>query len=96
MVEKATTPYSENIVEIETVQLDLLAAYEFDAGRDKNGYTILIWDTILNERGHTFAGFIQLWKRNGTLRPAFVRDQRSIISRVFNQLTDAEQGKLHE
>jgi hypothetical protein len=96
LVEKSTTPYADNSDLLFTVETDVLAAYEFDAGRGKNSYTMQMWDVILNPSGHTFAGFLVLWKQRGSLSPGFAKDQRSIISRAWNQLIDAEFGKLHE
>jgi len=96
LVEKATTPYSDNTEEIGSVSLDLLRAYEYDAGRKKNAFTLAQWDIVLNQSGDSFAGFLVLWKKRGSLPLAFVMAKRAQISVGFNQIIDAEFGKNRE
>jgi hypothetical protein len=96
LIDKSYTPYKEHLDEIASVKLDVLKAYEYDAGRAQNKLTMQMWDTLLDEKGSTFFGTLELWRVKGQLHPAFVAIKRSQVSQAFNQIVDAESGKVHQ
>ena len=93
LMDKATTPYSQNSDKIDTVVLDLNKAYEYDKGRSENQQTVDLWKTLLNPEGHSFAGFLQLWKRKGQLHPDYIEEKKTDVEDAFNQIILLEQGK---
>src|SRR5215469_2948805 len=76
LMDRATTPYSQNTDKIDAVILDLNKAYEYDKGRLKNQITVQLWTKLLSPNANLFGGFIRYWKSRGELHPAYIQEKK--------------------
>src|SRR5215469_11015911 len=74
LMDRASTPYSQNTEKVDGVMLDLNKAYEYDKGRAKNQITVQLWTKLLNPEGNLFGGFIRYWKSRGELHSAYIEE----------------------
>ena len=93
LMDKGSTPYSQNSEKIDAVLLDMNKAYEYDKGRARNEKTTALWTALLNPEGKLFGGFIRYWKTRNELHPAYIDEKKKDISDAFDQIIQLEQGK---
>ncbi len=93
LMDKATTPYSDHIKDIEAVQLELAKAAEYDNGRPLNRYTIELWKTLRSDSG-ILNRFLVSWKKSGTLSSTFIDDKKAHVARAFDDIIQLESGKI--
>jgi hypothetical protein len=93
LMDRASTPYSQNTEKVDGVMLDLNKAYEHDNRRAKNQITVQLWTKLLNPEGNLFGGFIRYWKSRGELHPAYIGEKKKDIEDAFDQIIQLEQGK---
>lgn len=93
LMAKATEPYLQHQAAAESLILDAYKAREYARGRPKNDESIQQWDIMLNPTGHMLGGFMERWKAQGGLSPAFVQEARSQVEKGFDQIIALESGK---
>jgi hypothetical protein len=93
LMDRASTPYSQNTQQIDAVILDLNKAYEYDKGRPRNQITVQLWTKLLSPNGNLLGGFIRYWKTRGELHPAYIEEKKKDIEDAFDQIIQLEQGK---
>ncbi len=93
LMDKATTSYDDHVKDIETVQLELAKAAEYDNGRPLNRYTIDLWKTLRSDDG-ILKRFLMSWKKRGTLSSDFIYDKKEHMARAFDDIIQLESGKI--
>jgi hypothetical protein len=92
LMDKATTPYENHLKDIESVQLELAKAAEYDNGRPSNRFTIEQWKILRGDTG-ILNRFLESWKKSGTLSSAFINDKKEHVAREFDDIIRLESGK---
>jgi hypothetical protein len=95
---KATDSYASHQREIAEVQIALDKAYEYDRGRPTNQTTVQMWGVLLKtDSEHPDEGlwprFLERWRKNGMLSPAFISDKKEHIAAAFDEIIALESGK---
>jgi len=98
LMELAVSPYSSQTAKIESVNLQMQKAYEYDRGRPMNETTLQLWDVLLKtDPAHPENGlwprFLERWRKNGTLSPVVISDKKEHIATAFNAIIALESGK---
>lgn len=98
LMELAVSPYSSQTAKIESVNLQMQKAYEYDRGRPMNETTVQLWDVLLKtDPAHPENGlwprFLERWRKNGTLSPVVISDKKEHIATAFNAIIALESGK---
>jgi hypothetical protein len=94
LMDKATDSFSAHAREVETVNLTLSKAYEYDKGRPLNAITLKQWDLLLSPDHDLFGGFLRDWKRKGQFKPVAVSERKTQVADGFDQIIGLESGKL--
>jgi hypothetical protein len=92
LMDRATTPYSQNTDKIDAVILDLTKAYEYDKGRATNQDTVTLWTKLLSPDA-LFGAFIRYWKTKGQLPSGYIEVKKKDVEDAFDQIIQLEQGK---
>lgn len=90
---KATDSYSSHTAEIQSVNLSIDKAYEYDRGRPLNQETVKMWEILRDPDRHLYGGFIRRWREKGALRPAYRDEKKKDIAEAFDQISGLEIGK---
>lgn len=90
----AENDFTSNRKQIETVIVQMDKVYEYEKNRPKNSLTIQLWDKLRDSTGHLFGGFISRWERDGTLRPAFIKESKLQVSEAFDIIAQLESKKI--
>ena len=90
----ATDEYSNHTEEVKKVQTQIQKIYEYEKNRPKNSITTKMWEKMLDSSGHLYGGFIQYWKKKGSLNPANIKNEKEMISNSFDQIAQLESKKI--
>jgi len=94
LMEKATTPYSKNIDEIDKLVLELEKAYEYAKGLPWNEVSAEQWRTLITqEDGLLFGDFLNAWKEQGTVSQVYIAGAIEDISYSFDTIICLEISK---
>jgi hypothetical protein len=93
LMDRATGAFSSHETEIQSVNLTLEKAYEYDRGRAQNSITVKQWEILLDPNRNLFGGFIRRWREKGSLRPAYIAEKKTDIAEAFDQIIELERGK---
>jgi hypothetical protein len=98
LVGKATENYSAHLSEINSVNLALEKAYEYDKDRPLNTSTRKEWEDLLvvkpdDPKSGIIPRFFARWQRKGSLKPQALADDRQNISDAFDIIIQSENGK---
>ena len=94
LMDRATEPYGEHRVEVDTLRAHLARAYAREQGRPNNEKTLQQWGILTAPQGHLLAGFLALWERRSVLDVAFIDEARVQVADAFDEITGLENGKL--
>jgi hypothetical protein len=94
LMDKATDSFSAHAKEVETVNLTLSKAYEYDKGRPLNAITLKQWNLLLSPDHDLFGGFLRDWKSKGQFKPVAVSEKKKQVGNGFDQIIGLESGKL--
>ena len=94
LMDKATDSFSAHAKEVESVNLTLRKAYEYDKGRPLNAITLKQWDLLLSPDHDLLGGFLRDWKRKGQFKPVAVSEKKKQVADGFDQIIGLESGKL--
>lgn len=91
MAKDSITLHKEEVMEFET---KLQKVYEYEKNRPKNEITLKMWDLLLNPEGHLLGGFLNRWKTTALLSPAFITNEKKLVSDAFDQIAGLESHKI--
>lgn len=94
LLDKASTPYSENREDVEALKLDLLKAWEYAKGRPDSETSARQWEMLIDPERNRVGNFLIRWEERERLSPALVREYRVIISDTFDTIISLESGKI--
>jgi len=94
LIEKAVTPYEQNQAEIAALRYTLNQGYEYANGLPKNEITTQQWVIMKNPHGHLMGGFLERWQAKQILKPAFIKNVKSLVSAGFDTIIGLESGKI--
>jgi hypothetical protein len=90
----ATEDYTAHVQDIETLQLNLQKAYEYEKNRPKNDVTAQMWALLLNPDEHLLGGFFTLWKEEGKLGETAVSRAKQQVGEAFDKIAGLESKKI--
>lgn len=94
---KATSSYDSNKDAIDTFNVSLRKAYEYDKNRPLNKDTTKMWEILMDPAGHSLGGFFTEWQKKGSIpHQVYIQFRQKQIGLEFDEIASAEQGKLHE
>lgn len=94
LVDKAITPYSDNLNTINALKIKIDKAYEYAKGRPKNEIITKQWEIMKSPSRNLFGGFLARWEEKVTLSKDIVAGAKSNISLAFDQIIGLESGKI--
>jgi hypothetical protein len=95
LMDKATTPYAQNTVEIDAVYFSLNQGYEYANGIPKNEITTAQWAIMKDPERNLLGGFLKRWQEKQTLKPACINSAKIIIGNGFDAIIGLESGKIN-
>jgi hypothetical protein len=95
LMTKANTSYDSHLAEIETVFLDVNKAYQYDYSRPLNTITVQMWNLLRDPNRDTYAGFLKMWKKRGTLPQGYIDQEQIVVGYAFDRIAQLESGKVH-
>ncbi|MDR2802531.1 MAG: hypothetical protein LBB31_04860 [Prevotellaceae bacterium] len=90
----ATEDYAAHVQDIETLQLNLQKAYEYEKNRPNNDITTQMWALLLNPEEHLLGGFFTLWKEEGKLGETAVSRSKQQVGEAFDKIAGLESKKI--
>jgi len=94
LVDKSNEPYAQHAAEIADIETRCRKAYEYANGLPNNQDTANQWKIITDpDEGSLFAYF-QLWKSEGQVRPAAIKDAEQQLAQHFDQIIQLESSKI--
>jgi hypothetical protein len=94
LMNKATTPYEQNIAEIDNLRYSLNYGYEYARGIAKNENSVKQWEIMKAPDSNLLGGFLKRWEEKKMLKPAFISDAKPMISEGFDAIIELENGKI--
>lgn len=76
----------------EDIRLKLRKAYEYSKARENNGIVTAQWEIMLDPDRSLAIGFLDRWKREVSMSPAFIEGFHQNISDGFDQIIALENG----
>ena len=93
MIEKSGTPYSRNASDVETLLVEIDAAFEFSKGLPNNTQSAKQWDLMRAKNGGLFGQYVELWKSQGTVGSDARQFSKKGISDAYDQIICLEINK---
>ncbi|MHB1563284.1 MAG: hypothetical protein ACYCXP_04210 [Leptospirillum sp.] len=93
IMSEATTSYTLHSDKVEQFNVKLNKAYEYVKGIPHNSITTQMWFRLIDPKGFLLGGFLQKWKSDGVLKPAFVKDMEKQVSETFDAIICLEANK---
>jgi outer membrane murein-binding lipoprotein Lpp len=90
----ATEDYAAHEQDIETLQLNLQKAYEYEKNRPNNEVTTQMWVLLLNPDEHLLGGFFTLWKEEGKLSETAITRAKQQVGEAFDKIAGLESRKI--
>lgn len=94
LMEQAGEPFISHRDEVETLQMKIEKAYEYEKGRPKNEITVAMWEKFTSPDRFLFGGFIKRWKEKETLPPVFISESKKTVGTAIDQIIGLESGKI--
>lgn len=96
LIDKATTSYSANKVQIDKLLLDVEKLVEYEKNKPNNEITFAMW-TILNDKEkNLLAGFFKRWEEKDKLSVTFSQEAKKQVLEAFDLLIQYEVKKDKE
>ncbi len=96
LMDKATTPYTENEVEVEEVKIALEKMLIYEQNKPNNGISYEMWKLLSDDDKNLLAGFLKRWKEKGTFSPIFLQESKAQVTEAFDILIRYEGKKDKE
>jgi len=94
LIDKATSPYSDNETDVDELIIKVDKAYEYANGRPNNEIVTKQWVIMKDPSHNLLGGFLVRWKENGSLSKTFVTEAKKNVSLGFDQIIGLESGKI--
>lgn len=90
LMEKATTPYSQNKTEIEALFLNIEKLAEYEKNKPNNEITFAMWTVLTDQEKNLLGGFFKRWKEKETLTPVFLQESKKQVIEALDLLIQYE------
>jgi len=94
LMNSAVEDYYLHAAEVQSVNILLDKAYEYERNRKNNAITLQLWDKLRDTSGHLYGGFINRWKRESSLNPVFIGESRRQVAEAFDKIAQLESRKI--
>lgn len=96
LIEKAKDPPGIHVAEIDSVQLKLRQAYEYERGKGSpNMLTVKQWELLINPQGNLLGGFLRKWKVEDKAQgETFIEEKAKQTGKAFDQIIELERAKV--
>lgn len=96
LMDKAITPYADNLVEIETLDKEIQKIVEYEKNKPNNEITYAMWKILSNKEKNLLSGFFKRWKEKGQLSQFFVTEAKAQVLEAMDLLIQYEGKKDKE
>lgn len=94
LMDEATENYSTHETEVKTIQLQIDKAIEYDKHRPNNDVTNKLWAILNSPERNLFGGFLARWKKDGKCGATFIKDEKELVEKAFDQIAELESKKI--
>lgn len=94
IMDLATDDYGTHKSSVKEFQTKLKKVYEYEKNRPKNDITVKLWDKLLDTNGHLLGGFLNWWEKENKLNETFVKEEKRIVDKAFDQIAGLESKKI--
>jgi hypothetical protein len=93
LMDKATTPYSDNLNRIEELDLEIQKIVEYEKNKPNNEITYAMWQVLADKEKNLLVGFFKRWKEKEQLNAIFVEEAKIQIMQAMDLLIKYEGKK---
>lgn len=93
LIDKSTTPYNDNLLEIGKLLNDLKVITEYEQNRTDNEITTAMWKLLTDKEKNLLVGFLKRWQEKGQLSSVFAQEAKGQINQAFDLLIKYEMTK---
>lgn len=90
LMDKATTPYSKNLAEVEALFLNIEKLAEYEKNKPDNQITFAMWKILTDQEKNLLGGFFKRWKEKETLTPVFLEESKKQVLEALDLLIQYE------
>lgn len=93
LMDKANTPYNQNLQEIGELLQEVKTVMEYEKNRPNNEITYNMWRLLCEKDKNFIVGFLNQWQKSGTVSTTFIPEAKGQISEAFDLLIKYEVKK---
>lgn len=92
LIERSDTPYNDSETQIIDLKNQMATMVAYETAKDKNELTKKMWELISSDK-HLMGSYLELWKKKGSVNPAFKDEAKPQIEKAFDLMLLYEQNK---
>lgn len=96
VMDKATTPYSNNKEIVEKLLLDIDKLVEYEKNKPDNEITFAMWKILTDKEKNLLSGFFKRWEEKGSFSPVFLQEAKKQVTDALDLLIQYEVKKDKE
>ena len=96
VMDKATTPYSNNKEIVEKLLLDIDKLVEYEKNKPNNEITFAMWKILTDKEKNLLTGFFKRWEEKGSFSPVFLQEAKKQVTDALDLLIKYEVKKDKE
>ena len=93
VMDKATTPFSNNKEAVEKLLLDVDKLVEYEKNKPNNEITFAMWKILSDKEKNLLAGFFKRWEEKGSFSPVFLQEAKKQVTDALDLLIQYEVKK---
>lgn len=93
VMNKATTPFSNNKEVVEKLLLDVDKLVEYEKNKPNNEITYAMWQILMNKEKNLLRGFFKRWEEKGSFTPVFLEESKKQVTDALDLLIQYEVKK---
>ena len=96
VMDKATTPFSNNKEIVEKLLLDIDKLVEYEKNKPNNEITFAMWKILTDKEKNLLSGFFKRWEEKGSFSPVFLQEAKKQVTDALDLLIQYEVKKDKE
>ena len=96
VMDKATTPFSNNKEIVEKLLLDIDKLVEYEKNKPNNEITFAMWKILTDKEKNLLTGFFKRWEEKGSFSPVFLQEAKKQVTGALDLLIQYEVKKDKE
>ena len=96
IMDKATTPFSNNKEIVEKLLLDIDKLVEYEKNKPNNEITFAMWKILTDKEKNLLTGFFKRWEEKGSFSPVFLQEAKKQVTDALDLLIQYEVKKDKE